>query len=64
MVRNRKGAGEVRRTEKYQNGMKKKGSRRGGENGKVYGMEIKRKGAGKVGRTETIQNDPFVQNKL
>ncbi len=35
MVRKRKGTGEVGRTEKYQNGKKKKGSRRGGENGEV-----------------------------
>jgi hypothetical protein len=31
MVRKRKGAGEVGRTEKYRNGKKKKGSRNVGE---------------------------------
>jgi hypothetical protein len=36
MVRKRKGAGKVRRTEKYQNGKKKKRSRKVGENGKVF----------------------------
>jgi hypothetical protein len=35
MLRKRKGAVEVGRTEKYRNNKKKKGSNRGGENGEV-----------------------------
>jgi hypothetical protein len=35
MVRKRKGAGKLGRTEKNRNSKKKKGSRRGGENRKV-----------------------------
>ncbi len=35
MVRKRKGAGEVGIGEKYRNNKKKKGGRRGGENGEV-----------------------------
>jgi hypothetical protein len=35
MVRKRKGAGKLGRTEKYRNGKKKEGSRKVGENGEV-----------------------------
>jgi hypothetical protein len=35
MVRQRKGAGKLGRMEKYRNGKKKKGNRRGGKNGEV-----------------------------
>ncbi len=37
MLRKRKGAGEVGRTEKYRNGNKKERSRKVGENGEVSG---------------------------